>query len=103
MPLLSHIGGRRFARDVKVHWAVLILCGTLLAWGVQGAICDTASPPAQPTTPVLSVSFQNGLLSVEAHDAVWTKVLQEVRAKSKIALNVSMPLPRAVTVSFEGE
>lgn len=101
--MLRRARWRRFHlfRAVRIQWRVMILIGVFLAIGVQRVIGEIASPPPQPTLPILKATFQNNLLSLEAHHVPWVKVLSEVRAKTGIFLHVSLSLDDAVSVSFK--
>lgn len=94
-------GMYRLVGNVKKRWWVIMLAGAFLALGVQHAVGETVSPTPPSTSPMLRVDFQNGLLSVEARNGPWKKVLSEVREKTGIFLNVSLPLEGTATVSFK--
>lgn len=98
--LLSHLGMYRLARDIR-RWQVIVIVGAFLASGVQCAVGETVSPSSQPTSPMLKVDFQNGLLSIDAKEGPWKKVLSDIQTKTGISLHVSMPLTGAATVSFK--
>jgi hypothetical protein len=94
-------GVHRLSEDLRTRWWSIVLVGAFLALGVQHAVGETPSSTSRPASPALRVGFQNGLLSIEAKDRPWQKVLDEVRTKTRIFLYVSMPLEGSVTVSFK--
>lgn len=62
-----------------------------------------AAPEAasRATSPALRVEFRHGLLSLEAKQAPWSKLLEVVSRQTAIRLRVNVPLEGSVTASFK--
>ena len=54
----------------------------------------------RPNATTVSVSFRDGLLSVEAKAGTWMQVLNEVTEQTGIRFHHSLPFAGSVTVSF---
>lgn len=54
----------------------------------------------RPNATTVSVSFRDGLLSVEAKAGTWMQVLNEITAQTGIRFHHSLPFAGSVTVSF---
>ena len=83
-------------------------------WRLKGAFGRVASPgmsvdgfPRQrypcraPHAPALWVDFREGRLSIEATEALWVHVVDEVRRTTGLHLHLYVPLEGAVTVSVK--
>jgi hypothetical protein len=98
---IARSGVHRLSADLRARWWGIVLVGAFLALGAQHAVGETPASTPRPASPALRVGFQNGLLSIEAKDRPWERVLDEVRTKTGIFLYVSMQLEGSVTVSFK--
>lgn len=81
----------------------VFLISVLLAGAQQansGEVTGTAlqSDPRDP--PTLTISFRDGLLSIEAKHGPWAKVLKEIRKKTGIRFHYTLALEGSVTLSF---
>ncbi len=54
----------------------------------------------RPNATNVSVSFRDGLLSVEAKAGTWVQVLKEIKEQTGIQFHHSLPFAGSVTVSF---
>ncbi len=92
------------ARDRAGRMTVTVLLVALLVLGPQKAFpldkITSPSSPGSPNTSGIRVDFANGLLSVEAEQELWAKLLNEIRNKTGIQFHYSIPLDGSVTLSF---
>jgi len=92
----------RYPRDMRARWQVIVLVSTSLTLGSQcAAAFETTTPFPRADSPALGVSVRDGLLSVEAKEASWVEVLNEVRQQTGTLLHFSMPLEGSISVSFK--
>ena len=89
-------------RTVTTLWRFKVLLGALLFLGCPWttSLANTA-PVAPPHAPALWVDFREGRLSIEATEALWVHVVDEVRRTTGLHLHLYVPLEGAVTVSVQ--
>ncbi len=79
-----------------------LLLVVVLALGLNSIACPAiAFSDPSPNSSNFRVRFQKGLLSVEAKEVSWVKLLEEVSGKSGIVFHIRIPLEGSTTVSLK--
>jgi HEAT repeats len=106
-PDKSSVGKGMVADRVKPlrrRGIAMALATCLVLCGQQARSLDhpSGAPREQhQDPPMLWVAFRDGLLSVQAKQGAWTKVLNEVSRKTGILFHRSTPLQGSVSLSFK--
>ncbi len=79
-----------------------LLLVVVLALGLNSTACPAiASSEPGPNSSKFWVRFERGLLSIEAKDASWLKLLEELGRRTEIVFHIKIPLEGSATVSFK--